>query len=305
MSGGLDGTAFVPGELTVHRDPTVLHRVSQALRRAGKRVVLVPTMGALHAGHLELVRAAKSKGDAVVIVSIFVNPLQFGANEDLDAYPRTFDADCELLRSVGVELVFAPTVAHMYPHGQRTLVQPGPAGAVLDGLSRPTHFAGMLTVVLKLLSIAAPHAAYFGEKDYQQLVLIKQMVDDLNIDVDVIGVPTVRESDGLAMSSRNRYLDETQRELATTLSAALVAGAHAAAGGRDAILAAAQSVLDAHPDIEVDYLALTGRLLDEAPERGDGRLLVAARIGPARLIDNVGVAIGTGFAGRDPEPIDH
>jgi pantoate--beta-alanine ligase len=304
MTSALEN-AYTPGELTVHRDPAVVHRVSQALRGAGKRVALVPTMGALHEGHLELVRTAKSRGNTVVVVSIFVNPLQFGAGEDLDAYPRTFDEDCALLRRLGVELVFAPTVAHMYPNGQRTTVQPGPAGAVLDGVSRPTHFAGMLTVVLKLLGITTPHAAFFGEKDYQQLVLIKQMVDDLDVDVEIVGVPTVRESDGLAMSSRNRYLDERQRDLATTLSAALVAGAHAAAGGRDAILAAAQSVLNAHPEIEVDYLALTGRQLEEPPEKGDGRLLIAARVGAARLIDNVGVAIGTGFAGRDPEQASH
>ena len=235
---------FTPGELTVHRDPAGLRRVSNALRAAGKRVALVPTMGALHAGHLELVRAAKAKGNTVVIVSIFVNPLQFGAGEDLDAYPRTFEADCELLRPLGVELVFAPTVAGMYPNGQRTMIHPGPAGAILDGISRPTHFAGMLTVVNKLLSIANPNAAYFGEKDYQQLVLIKQMADDLNLGVEIVGVPTVRESDGLAMSSRNRYLDDAQRQLATTLSAALVAGAHVAAQGRDAILTTARAVVN-------------------------------------------------------------
>ncbi len=297
--------AYTPGELTVHRDPATLHRVSTALRRAGKRVVLVPTMGALHAGHLELVRAAKRHGNTVVIVSIFVNPLQFGAGEDLDAYPRTFDADLALLRPLGVELVFAPTASGMYPTGPRTTVQPGPTGEILEGASRPTHFAGMLTVVLKLLNITAPHAAFFGEKDYQQLVLIRQMVTDLNVDVDIVGVPTVREADGLAMSSRNRYLDDDERELATTLSAALVAGAHAAAGGRDAIVAAAQSVLDAHPQIRVDYLELRGRQLEEPPELGDGRLLIAARVGPARLIDNVGVAIGTGFANRDPERTNH
>ncbi len=290
---------FTPGELTVHRDPAGLRRVSNALRAAGKRVALVPKMGAMHAGHLELVRAAKAKGNTVVIVSIFVNPLQFGAGEDLDAYPRTFEADCELLRPLGVELVFAPTVAGMYPNGQRTMIHPGPAGAILDGISRPTHFAGMLTVVNKLLSIANPNAAYFGEKDYQQLVLIKQMADDLNLGVEIVGVPTVRESDGLAMSSRNRYLDDAQRQLATTLSAALVAGAHVAAQGRDAILATARAVVESHPDIAVEYIELRGRMLEEAPAAGDGRLLIAARIGSARLIDNVGVAIGTGFDGRE------
>ncbi|MGC4935510.1 pantoate--beta-alanine ligase [Gordonia sp. DT30] len=289
---------YTPGTLTVHREPQTLHRVSNALRRAGKRVVLVPTMGALHAGHLQLVRAAKGKGDAVVIVSIFVNPLQFGVGEDLDAYPRTFDADLELLRPLGVELVFAPTEAAMYPDGRRTTIQPGPVGDILDGAARPGHFAGMLTVVNKLLAIAAPHAAYFGEKDYQQLVLITQMAADLNMDVEIVGVPTVRESDGLAMSSRNRYLDAGQRELATALSAALTAGSHAAPGGKDAILHAAHAVLASAPDIELDYLALRGRSLEEAPDKGHGRLLVAARLGPARLIDNVGVAIGLSLEER-------
>lgn len=302
-STGRAAVGYTPGQLTVHREPADLRRVTRALRATGKRVVLVPTMGALHAGHLQLVRAAKAKGNAVVVVSIFVNPLQFGANEDLDAYPRTFDADCALLEPLGVELVFAPTAAAMYPNGQRTMVHPGPAGAVLDGISRPTHFAGMLTVVLKLLNIVAPHAAYFGEKDYQQLVLINQMVADLDLDIEIVGVPTVRESDGLAMSSRNRYLDAEQRELATTLSAALVAGAHAAPGGAEAILGAAQAVLQTTPQIAVEYLALRGRQLEEAPERGEGRLLVAARLGTARLIDNVGVMIG-GYPDEEADRLD-
>ncbi|AII06671.1 pantothenate synthetase [Rhodococcus wratislaviensis] len=289
------------GELTVHHDPNVLTRVSKALRGVGRQVALVPTMGALHTGHLELVRQAKLTG-AVVIVSIFVNPLQFGAGEDLDAYPRTLDADLELLREAGVELAFVPTAATMYPAGPRTTIHPGPLGAELEGASRPTHFAGMLTVVAKLLQIAAPNVAYFGEKDYQQLTLIRQMVTDLNFDVRIFGVPTVREHDGLALSSRNRYLDEAQRNAATALSAALIAGAHAAAGGAEAILATARDVLASVPEIEVDYLEVRGVDLGPAPERGDGRLLVAARLGTTRLIDNVGVAVGTGFLERDAEP---
>ncbi|GED99998.1 pantothenate synthetase [Gordonia spumicola] len=293
-----DAPLFTPGELTVHRDPAVMRRITKALRGTGKRVALVPTMGALHEGHLQLVRTAQDLG-TVVVVSIFVNPLQFGEGEDLDAYPRTFDDDVAKLRALGVELVFAPTAAHMYPVGQRTTVHPGPAGAILEGAARPTHFAGMLTVVNKLFNIVAPHVAYFGEKDYQQLVLINQMVNDLNIDVSVVGVPTVREADGLALSSRNRYLSPDDRELATTLSAALLAGTHAAEHGETAILAAAQAVLDTEPGIEVDYLALRGRNLEEPPEVGDGRLLVAARLGSTRLLDNVGVAIGTGFIGRE------
>ncbi|MGO3327361.1 pantoate--beta-alanine ligase [Gordonia sp. (in: high G+C Gram-positive bacteria)] len=294
-----DAPLFTPGELTVHRDPADLRRVTRALRGTGKRVALVPTMGALHDGHLQLVRTAQRTGNTVVVVSIFVNPLQFGAGEDLDAYPRTFDDDVAKLKTAGVELVFAPTAAHMYPNGPRTTVHPGPTGDILDGVSRPGHFAGMLTVVGKLLNIVGPTVAYFGEKDYQQLVLVNQMVNDLDMDVDIVGVPTVREADGLALSSRNRYLSPDEREIATVLSAALLAGTHAAAGGRDAVLAAAQAVLDTQPQISVDYLELRGLGLQEAPEMGDGRLLVAARLGSARLIDNVGVAIGTGFIGKE------
>jgi len=293
----------VRGELTVHHDPAGLTKVTKALRGVGRTVALVPTMGALHAGHLELVRQAKLTG-AVVVVSIFVNPLQFGANEDLDAYPRTLEADLELLREAGVELVFAPSVTDMYPNGPRTTIHPGPVGSELEGASRPGHFAGMLTVVAKLFNIVAPNTAFFGEKDYQQLVLIRQMVADLNLDIRIVGVPTVREQDGLALSSRNRYLDPEQREIATTLSAALVAGAHAAAGGPEAILTAAREVLGQNPQLEVDYLEVRGADLGPAPERGDGRLLVAARLGSTRLIDNVGVAVGTGFLERATGPVD-
>lgn len=299
MTAPLSPDAYTRGELTVHRDPATLHRVSQALRRAGRRVVLVPTMGALHAGHLQLVDAAKSVGNAVVIVSIFVNPLQFGAGEDLDSYPRTLDADIELLRGEGVELVFAPTAATMYPAGPRTTVHPGPLGTELEGAARPTHFAGMLTVVCKLLTIVRPHQAYFGEKDYQQLVLIRQMVTDLNLGVKVVGVPTVREADGLALSSRNVHLSAQARAQATTLSAALVAGAHAAADGPAAVLAVARETLAAEPAIDVDYLELRGVDLGPAPEIGDGRLLVAARLDGVRLLDNVGVPVGIGFTGSD------
>ncbi len=166
-----------------------------------------------------------------MVVSIFVNPLQFGAGEDLDAYPRTLDDDLAALRAEGVEIAFTPTVADMYPDGPRTSVHPGPLGAELEGASRPTHFAGVLTVVLKLLQIVRPDRAFFGEKDYQQLALIRQMVADLNVDIQIVGVPIVREPDGLAMSSRNRYLDDDEREQAGALSAALLAGMYAASGG--------------------------------------------------------------------------
>ncbi|MET4611133.1 pantoate--beta-alanine ligase [Rhodococcus sp. PvR044] len=291
---------YTRGELTVHHEPAELTKVTKALRGVGRQVALVPTMGALHAGHLEIVRQAKLRG-SVVVVSIFVNPLQFGAGEDLDAYPRTLDRDLELLREAGVELVFAPSAAAMYPAGRRTMIHPGPLGSELEGASRPTHFAGMLTVVNKLFQIVGPNLAYFGEKDYQQLALIRQMVRDLNLDVEVYGVPTVREQDGLALSSRNRYLDEAQRTVAATISAALVAGAHAAAGGAEAILTTAREVLATTPEVEVDYLEVRGVDLGPAPERGDGRLLVAAKVGNTRLIDNVGVAVGTRFLEREED----
>lgn len=289
--------AYRAGELTVQHDPVVLGKVVRALRRSGRTVGLVPTMGALHEGHLELVRRAK-RTNQVVVVSIFVNPLQFGANEDLDSYPRTLDADVELLRAEGVDLVFAPSAADMYPDGPRTTVQPGPLGAELEGGSRPTHFAGMLTVVAKLLQIVSPNEAFFGEKDYQQLALIRQMVRDLNFDVKIVAVPTVRESDGLALSSRNRYLDPTERELATTLSAALLAGARSGAAGGQAVLDAAHSVLAATPGIELDYLELRAADLGPAQEAGNARLLIAARVGSTRLIDNAAVQLGVQLDGH-------
>src|ERR1700761_4403687 len=174
---------FNVGELNVYSSPVDVGEVSRALRYTGRRVMLVPTMGALHDGHLALVRSAKRVPGAVVVVSIFVNPLQFGAGEDLDAYPRTLDDDLALLRGEGVEIAFTPSAAAMYPDGLRTTVQPGPLAAELEGAARPTHFAGMLTVVAKLLQIVRPDRAFFGEKDYQQLVMIRQLVTDLNFDV--------------------------------------------------------------------------------------------------------------------------
>ena len=283
---------FKAGELNVYSTPRDVTDVSRALRHTGRRVMLVPTMGALHDGHLALVRAARRVPGSVVVVSIFVNPLQFGAGEDLDAYPRTLDHDLALLGGEDVEIVFAPTAAAMYPNGLRTTVHPGPLAAELEGGSRPTHFAGVLTVVLKLLQIVRPDRVFFGEKDYQQLVLIRQMVADLNVDVVVVGVPTVREIDGLALSSRNRYLDPVQRELAVTLSAALTAAAHAAPAGADAALHAARAVLDAVPALEIDYLQLRDAELGPLQANGTGRLLVAARLGTTRLLDNIAIAVG-------------
>jgi pantoate--beta-alanine ligase len=284
---------FKAGELNIYSAPDDVGEVSRALRHIGRRVMLVPTMGALHDGHLALVRAAKRVPGSVVVVSIFVNPLQFGTGEDLDAYPRRVDGDLALLRGEGVEVAFIPSVAAMYPDGPRTVVQPGPLGSELEGAARRSHFAGVLTVVLKLLQIVHPDRVFFGEKDYQQLVLLRQMVADFNIEVQVIGVSIVREPDGLAMSSRNRYLDAAQRELAGALSTALLAGMHAAHAGADAALHAAHAVLAAVPAIDVDYLQVRDCVLGPAPADGSGRLLVAARLGKTRLLDNIAIQIGT------------
>jgi pantoate--beta-alanine ligase len=272
--------------------------VTRALRQTGRRVMLVPTMGALHDGHLTLVRAARRVQGTVVVVSIFVNPLQFGANEDLDTYPKTLDDDLAMLREEGVEIAFTPTAADMYPDGPRTSVQPGPLGAELEGAARPTHFAGVLTVVLKLLQIVRPDRAFFGEKDYQQLVVIRQMVADLNVDAAIVGVPIVREPDGLAMSSRNRYLTDVEREQAGALSAALLAGMYAASGGIPAAVDAARAVLDEVPAIEVDYLEVRDAALGPAPIEGAARMLLAARLGNTRLLDNIAIDIGAS-AGAD------
>jgi pantoate--beta-alanine ligase len=292
---------FTPADLNVYSSPRDVADVTRALRTTGRRVVLVPTMGALHEGHLTLIRSAKRVQGAVVVVSIFVNPLQFGVNEDLDAYPRTLDEDLELLRGEGVQIAFTPTASDMYPDGPRTSVHPGPLGDDLEGAVRPGHFAGVLTVVCKLLQIVRPDRAFFGEKDYQQLVLIKQMVADLNIDTQVVGVPTVRESDGLALSSRNRYLDPVEREHAGALSAALLAGMYGASAGAVAALDAANAVLEEVPSIDVEYLQIRDPLLGPAPAEGAARLLVAARLGRTRLLDNIAIDIGAA-SGIDGHP---
>ncbi|MDT7772572.1 MAG: pantoate--beta-alanine ligase, partial [Pseudonocardiales bacterium] len=281
------------GQLTVHGEPARLTELSGTLRAAGRKVALVPTMGALHDGHLELVRhARRAPGATVVAVSIFVNPLQFGPGEDLDRYPRTLEADLDKCRAAGVELVFTPSATAMYGENAQVTVHPGPLGDELDGAVRPGHFAGVLTVVTKLFGIVRPQLAYFGEKDYQQLVLVRRMSRELNLGVDVIGVPTVREPDGLALSSRNVYLSPEERKRAVTLSAALSAGKHAAVGGGDAVLEAAEKVLATEPEIAVDYLALRDPELGPAPERGQARLLIAARLGKTRLIDNMALNLG-------------
>ena len=255
-------------------------------------------MGALHDGHAALLREARHVAGArgAVVASIFVNPLQFGPGEDLDRYPRTIAADLALCATEGVDVVFAPSVEEVYPGGPaaaQVTLDPGPLGGVLEGRSRPTHFRGVLTVVAKLLGLVRPDVAVLGEKDYQQLVLIRRMVADLCLPVEVVGALTVREPDGLALSSRNRFLTPEQRRAAVALSAALRAGAAAGAAGPEAVRRTAAEVLEAAAGVEPDYLELAAPDLGPPPARGEARLLVAARVGGTRLIDNVAVTLGT------------
>ncbi|WP_328604927.1 pantoate--beta-alanine ligase [Amycolatopsis sp. NBC_00345] len=283
---------FQRGTLNTFQPPEHISQVSQALRAVGRKVALVPTMGALHDGHRELLRRAKRLPNTIVAASIFVNPLQFGEGEDFEAYPRPLEVDLATLSDSGVELAFTPKASDLYTEGAAVTVHPGPLGDELEGAVRPGHFAGVLTVVAKLLNLLRPDYAFFGEKDYQQLVLIKRMVRDLNIPTHVIGVPTVRERDGLALSSRNVYLTPEQREDAVVLSAALSAGAHVGRDGAEAVLDVARRTLAARPQVVVDYLELRGTDLGPAPVDGEARLLIAARVGSTRLIDNVGLLLG-------------
>ncbi|OHV39854.1 MULTISPECIES: pantoate--beta-alanine ligase [Pseudofrankia] len=250
---------------------------------AGRRAVVM-TMGALHEGHATLIRAARREAEQVV-VTIFVNPLQFGPHEDLDRYPRTLAADLEVCAREGVDVVFAPSVVH--DPAPLVTVGAGPLGDMLEGASRPGHFDGVLTVVATLLHLVRPDLAFFGRKDAQQLVCIRRMAADLAFGVRIVGVPTVREPDGLALSSRNAYLTTAQRSSALALSRALAAGLAAAAAGPDAVVAAARAVLAAEPGIEVDYLVLASPDDLGQATTGPALLLVAARVGATRLIDNV------------------
>lgn len=266
-----------------------------AHRGAGRRVALVPTMGALHEGHASLMRVARDRVDGgPVVVSIFVNPLQFGAGEDLDRYPRTLEADLKVCEREGVDVVFAPSVEEMYPGGagaDMTTVTPGGLAELLEGASRPGHFRGVLTVVAKLFGLVRPDVAVFGQKDYQQLALITRMAADLCLGIEVVGAETQREPDGLALSSRNRYLSAGERLAATTLSRALRAAQERASYGLPAARWAAMAVLKGEPAIEIDYLAVRSADLGELPDYPEpgtvGRVLVAARVGSTRLIDNM------------------
>lgn len=262
----------------------------------GGRRAVVMTMGALHAGHLTLVRRARELAEHVV-VTIFVNPLQFGAGEDLERYPRDLSGDLSLLAGAGADLVFAPTADEVYPSAPVVTVSAGPLGAVLEGAHRPGHFDGVLTVVLKLAHLVRPDVALFGQKDAQQLALVRRMAADLDLGVEIVGVPTVREPDGLAMSSRNAYLDEAGRTTALALSAALSSAARAAATGAHApaVRAELARVLAATPALVVDYARLVDptTLADVADDHaGPALAVLAARVGSTRLIDNTIVQIG-------------
>lgn len=278
--------------LAIVRTPEALTEQVDAWRRAGKRIALVPTMGALHEGHLSLVRLARAHAD-VVVASVFVNPKQFGPTEDLDRYPRQEARDAELLASVGCDLLFAPTVEAMYPQGFATTVSVTGVSEGLCGGARPGHFDGVATVVAKLLIAARPHVAVFGEKDYQQLQVIRRLNADLNIGVDILGAPIVREADGLAMSSRNAYLSATDRAIAAHLPQVLAAvrdRLEAGAPVADALAAGTAALLAAGVS-SVDYLELRdARSLAPLEQlSGAARLLVAARVGATRLIDNMAV----------------
>jgi len=278
------------GALVAVRDVKSLRRRIQSWRQEGCSVALVPTMGALHQGHMKLMENAKKLADRV-IATIFVNPKQFGPKEDLAAYPRRESEDFEMLNASGVHLLFAPSAEEMYPEGYATSVHVGGISTILDGAHRTGHFDGVATVVTKLMLQSLPDIALFGEKDYQQLVTIRRFVADLNIPVDVIGVPTVRERDGLAMSSRNTYLTEEERRAAPTLFAEITKAAREIAGGSEIVptLQAAKEAILNSGFKSVDYVeARYADTLNSYENRNKpGRVLAAAHLGKARLIDNV------------------
>ncbi|MCY7411740.1 MAG: pantoate--beta-alanine ligase [Salinibacterium sp.] len=269
------------------------------LALGSQRVALVPTMGALHAGHLALVARASELVERgvvdTVVVSIFVNPLQFARGEDLDAYPQTRDEDLAALSSTGVGFAFLPTAAEMYPNGVlETRVTAGAVGELFEGASRAGHFEGVLTAVAKLVNIARAHVVVFGQKDAQQVFLVERMVRELSMPTQVLVVETVREHSGLALSSRNRYLNEKEHRAARVLSLALEAAVSSADRGIDAVLAAAQSVIMGERLVKLDYLAIvnpaTFRPVDDG-YRGHARVLIAASVGSTRLIDNEAIRL--------------
>ena len=266
-------------------------------RCAARSVGLVPTMGYLHAGHESLMRRSATEND-ITVATVFVNPLQFAPGEDLDAYPRDPDGDAEKAEAAGTDLLFMPDHDEMYPTPIQTTVSVGGIAAPLEGRSRPTFFDGVATVVAKLFSIAGPCRAYFGEKDYQQLLVVRRLAADLSLPVDVVGCPIIRESDGLAMSSRNAYLTGAHRDAAPVLHRALQDGAQLLDSGEtdvEVVRRAIEAVVAGEPLVALDYVAVVDAetLLVPEPEATDLRLLIAAQVGPARLIDNIGATRST------------
>jgi pantoate--beta-alanine ligase len=263
----------------------------------GSRRAVVLTMGALHSGHAHLIREARARvgPEGHITVTVFVNPTQFAAGEDLVRYPRSLEDDVDLCAREGADLVFAPSVDTVYrdPHPVVTL-DPGPLGTLLEGAIRPGHFRGMLTVVFKLLTLTGADVTFFGEKDYQQLVLVRRMARDLDLPVEVVAVPTVRDGDGLALSSRNAYLSDVERRAALVVPRVLEMGAATARDGGSArdVVSAVQTLLDEEPDVITDYAVVTGPELGAPPERGEARLLVAVRVGTTRLLDNTRLVLG-------------
>jgi pantoate--beta-alanine ligase len=272
-------------------------RAAYAELRPGTRRAVVLTMGALHQGHAHLAREARARvgAEGHVTVTVFVNPTQFAVGEDLDRYPRTLEADVEVCAREGADLVFAPSVETVYRDaGPTVTVDPGPLGTLLEGAVRPGHFRGVLTVVTKLVLLTGAHLVLLGEKDYQQLVLVRRMVHDLDLPVEVVGVPTVREPDGVALSSRNAYLSPEERRRAVVVPQALEVGATEARAGGSArdVLSAVQSFLDAHGDVVTDYAVITDPEFGAPPERGEARLILAVRVGAVRLLDNIPLVLG-------------
>jgi len=264
---------------------------SDRVRREGKTIVLVPTMGFLHPGHLSLMEEGRRRGDLLVI-SIFVNPTQFGRGEDYKDYPRDIEGDQQLAKGVGVDVIFAPPVAEMYPSTYQTYVEVEKVTRNLCGISRPTHFRGVTTVVCKLFTIVKPHVAIFGEKDFQQLVTIRQMVSDLNLDIEIVGMPIYREEDGLAMSSRNKYLNPDERTAALSLSRSLRHGLDLFRRGErrtEKIIKEVMGIIEAEELAQIDYVKIcdTKALRDIEHIDQEAVLALAVKIGKARLIDNI------------------
>jgi len=276
--------------MEISGDPQEIRALTARWRSQGLKIVLVPTMGYFHRGHLSLMEYGKSAGDKLV-VSLFVNPAQFGPNEDLDRYPRGLERDATLAREVGVDLLFTPEPAVMYPPGYQTFVEVERLSQGLCGASRPGHFRGVATVVLKLFNQVQPHTAVFGEKDYQQLAVIKRMVADLDLPLAVVGRPIVREPDGLAMSSRNTYLNQEERAAALSLYRSLIAARELVLSGvkkREGILEAVRQLISSAPLTRIDYLALTdpANLREVETINEEARLLLAVWVGKTRLLDN-------------------